>query len=166
MRQHGSNFMANLTIKIGVIVVYLSLNITLNILLKWTLGHYGFGFPLLLSACHMGFSFLALLPMMLSEAQRELHMPTINKQGLGLLGVGVFFAVNIGFNNVSLTSVSLSLNQVIRCVQASGAVSACLLGFPLPPLVCDNGARFKCCSRVQSVIINVSIIDKNPASSR
>lgn len=44
----------------------------------------------------------------------ESHLATIQKQGTGLLAVGVFFAVNLAFNNVSLLSISLSLNQVIR----------------------------------------------------
>ncbi len=32
----------------------------------------------------------------------------------GLLFISVCFAINVGLNNVSLLSISLSLNQVIR----------------------------------------------------
>lgn len=34
----------------------------------------------------------------------------------GLLFISICFAINVGLNNVSLTTISLSLNQVIRCV--------------------------------------------------
>jgi hypothetical protein len=104
-----------LLIKLVVLTFYLGLNISLNMLNKWVLSHYGFKFPLLMSLCHMAFSFFALAPIMLVKSFRDQHAATLQKQWLGLIGVGVFFAVNIGFNNVSLVSISLSLNQVIRC---------------------------------------------------
>lgn len=75
----------------------------------------GFKFPILLSMSHMAFCFLALLPVMLAGAYRPLHLPSINKQWLGLLGVGLFFGANMGLNNASMLTISLSLNQVIRC---------------------------------------------------
>lgn len=62
----------------------------------------------------MAFSFCALGPVMLFKSYRELHGPTLQKQWTGLLAIGCFFAVNVGFNNVSLLSIPLSLNQVIR----------------------------------------------------
>ena len=105
---------SGLLIKLVVLTLYLSLNISLNMMNKWVLSHYGFRFPLLMSMCHMGFSFLALAPIMLFKAFRDQHAATLQKQWLGLIGVGVFFAINIGFNNVSLVTISLSLNQVIR----------------------------------------------------
>lgn len=103
-----------LVIKLLVLVAYLSLNISLNMLNKWVLSHYGFRFPLLMSMCHMAFSFVTLGPFMLLKSFRDQHGTTLQKQWLGLIGVGVFFAINIGFNNVSLLSITLSLNQVIR----------------------------------------------------
>ena len=109
-----------------------------------TLSLYGFKFPLFMSLAHMGFSFLALLPIMLTRSFYDLHVPTLQKQWPGILAIGSFFAVNvgarisacmcvrtgrgrampltlllpsyrqIGFNNISLLSIPLSLNQVIR----------------------------------------------------
>lgn len=122
----ASAFESSIIYKGLVISTYLTLNITLNLLQKWVLSHFGFKFPLFLSMSHMLFSFFALAPIMCMKAFRELHKPTLQKQWIGLAGVGVFFAINIGFNNMSLTSISLSLNQVIRAsiplVTAVGAV--------------------------------------------
>jgi hypothetical protein len=114
-----------LLIKLVVLTFYLGLNISLNMLNKWVLSHYGFRFPLLMSLCHMAFSFFTLAPIMLLKSFREQHTATLQKQWLGLLGVGIFFAVNIGFNNVSLVSISLSLNQVIRCGGTRCLASPC-----------------------------------------
>jgi hypothetical protein len=72
------------------------------------------------------FACLALAPVMASDGFRKQHAATMSKQGIGLLLVGAFFAVNIGFNNVSLLTISLSVNQVIRC--AAGSCPA-----PSPP---------------------------------
>ncbi|PNH12388.1 putative sugar phosphate/phosphate translocator [Tetrabaena socialis] len=100
--------------KSALIASYLGLNISLNILNKWTISLFGFRFPIALSIAHMAFSFVALAPFMLTKHNRELHSPTLSKQWPGLLFVGICFAVNVGLNNVSLLSISLSLNQVIR----------------------------------------------------
>lgn len=81
---------------------------------KWTLTFYEFHFPILLSIAHMAFSFVALSPFMLTKSAREQHHQTISKQWPGLLFISLCFAVNVGLNNVSLLSISLSLNQVIR----------------------------------------------------
>ncbi|GAX79732.1 hypothetical protein CEUSTIGMA_g7173.t1 [Chlamydomonas eustigma] len=51
---------------------------------------------------------------MVTKSYRELHVPTLHKQWMGILAIGTFFAVNIGFNNISLLTIPLSLNQVIR----------------------------------------------------
>lgn len=82
---------------------------------KWALGIYGFRFPLLLTSCHMAFSFLVLAPFMTQEPFRSKHRDTVRKQWRGLLMMGLFMAANISLNNLSLTLISLSLNQVIRC---------------------------------------------------
>jgi drug/metabolite transporter (DMT)-like permease len=105
---------SNLLLTLLLFVSYLTLNITLNILNKWILTYYGFSFPLLLTMAHMLFMALALLPLMLTRRFRELHAPALKKQWLSLLMVATFFALNIGLNNASLLSLSLSLNQVIR----------------------------------------------------
>ena len=109
--QTKSNSMLYLT---GTIAAYLTLNSTLNIMNKWLLGIYGFTFPLLLTTCHMLFSFFILLPFMLMPPFKALHVPTLRKQWKGVIGIGLFMAVNIAFNNLSLVSITLSLNQVIR----------------------------------------------------
>jgi hypothetical protein len=62
----------------------------------------------------MAFSFAALLPVMLLPSFRPLHRPTLERSWTGLLAVGACFALNIGLNNMSLVTISLSLNQVIR----------------------------------------------------
>lgn len=93
---------------------FLMLNCTLNILNKWALGVYGFSFPLLLTTCHMAFCFLALLCPMLREPYRSKHKATVKKQWIGLLTIGVTMATNVALNNLSLVTISLSLNQVIR----------------------------------------------------
>ncbi|KAK9821748.1 hypothetical protein WJX81_002035 [Elliptochloris bilobata] len=86
----------------------------MNMLNKWALGIYGFSFPLFLTSAHMVFSFIMLLPFMMASPFRELHHDVITKQWKGLACIGLFMAVNIAFNNLSLVSLSLSLNQVIR----------------------------------------------------
>ena len=110
----------------ATVAAYLTLNSTLNVMNKWLLGIYGFSFPLLLTSCHMLFSFLILLPFMLKEPFRSLHAATLQKQWKGIIGIGLFMAVNIAFNNLSLVQITLSLNQVIRqvCVSLSSPLSA------------------------------------------
>ena len=100
----------------ATVAAYLTLNSTLNLMNKWLLGIYGFSFPLLLTSCHMLFSFLILLPFMLRDPFRSLHAATLQKQWKGIIGIGLFMAVNIAFNNLSLVQITLSLNQVIRSV--------------------------------------------------
>uniref|UniRef100_A0A061RPI7 Drug metabolite transporter superfamily n=1 Tax=Tetraselmis sp. GSL018 TaxID=582737 RepID=A0A061RPI7_9CHLO len=96
------------------LVAYLTLNSVLNMLNRWLLGVFKFQFPVLLSVLHLAFCFLALLPFMLLRRFRDLHTTTIRKQWLGLLVIGICFALNLGLNNTSLVTISLSLNQVIR----------------------------------------------------
>ncbi|BDA45945.1 probable sugar phosphate/phosphate translocator At1g12500 [Coccomyxa sp. Obi] len=42
------------------------------------------------------------------------HRATLSRQYKGLLCIGVFMALNVSLNNLSLVQISLSLNQVIR----------------------------------------------------
>ena len=65
----------------------------------------------------MAFCFAALLPLMLMPSYRQQHRPTLERSWPGLLAIGVVFAVNIGVNNASLLTISLSLNQFIRCAR-------------------------------------------------
>lgn len=120
--QASEPFHSSLLGKAVIVTTYLGLNMSLNIFNKWVLTLYGFRFPLFLSISHMVFGLCALAPVVCLRSFRDLHIPTLQKQWLGLLGVGCFFAVNVGFNNVSLLSMSLSLNQVIRSVMLSGVV--------------------------------------------
>ena len=52
------------------------------------LGVHGFAFPLLLTSCHMGFSFVTLLPFMLREPFVGKHRATIAQQWKGLVAIG------------------------------------------------------------------------------
>lgn len=62
----------------------------------------------------MAFCAAALLPVMLLPSYRAQHRPTIERSWGPLLGLGVLFAANVGANNASLLTLSLSLNQMIR----------------------------------------------------
>ena len=97
-----------------LIAAYLGLNIILNLTNKLALGVYGFAFPLLLTTCHMPFSFFSLLPFMLHEPFRSKHRGTLSKQWKGLAAIGLYMAANIALNNLSLVLITLSLNQIIR----------------------------------------------------
>ena len=52
------------------------------------LGIHGFAFPLLLTSCHMGFSFVILLPFMLCKPYVSRHKPTLEQQWKGLVAIG------------------------------------------------------------------------------
>jgi hypothetical protein len=125
----------------GLVATYLTLNSVLNLTNKWVLSSgtgYGFMFPLALTCCHMGFSFLALLPHMLSKSMRNTHKKSIEKQWKGLVAIGVLMAANIAFNNSSLVNMSLSLNQIIRCACAQRDLS-----IPSASVSCTStGGRF------------------------
>ena len=98
---------------IALVVLYLTLNSTLNIMNRWALGIYGFSFPILLTICHMMFGFVALLPVMVANRKLQ-HRETLARQHRGLICIGVFMALNVSLNNLSLVQIPLSLNQVIR----------------------------------------------------
>lgn len=106
-----------------LVVTYLSLNSSLNLLNKWSLGVYGFRFPFLLTSCHMAFSFCVLAPVAMREPW-ESHRRTLEKQWKGIVYIGAFMALNIALNNISLLDISLTLNQIIR---SAIPVVTCLL---------------------------------------
>ena len=97
-----------------LIALYLSLNSVLNLANKYVLGMYGFSFPLLLTTCHMLFSFVVLAPYMASASMRSKHTDTLDKQWKGIVAIGVFMGTNIALNNTSLVQMTLTLNQIIR----------------------------------------------------
>lgn len=106
-----------------LIFAYLTLNTSLNLLNKWTLGHYGLTYPLALTCAHMSFSFVVLAPFAV-KVPYENHKEMISKQWQGLLCIGSMLAFSIALNNISLSQISLSLNQIIR---SSIPVVTCLL---------------------------------------
>lgn len=110
----GTDRAVQTALNLLLVVAFLTLNTTLNLTNKWALSTYGFRFPLLLTTCHMSFSFAALLPFMLREPFRSKHRETVAKQWKGLVAIGIFMAANISLNNLSLVLITLSLNQVIR----------------------------------------------------
>lgn len=99
---------------VGLVALYLCLNSSLNMINRYVLGIYGFAFPMLLTICHMLFGFVALFVPVLLARRPEVHKQTWKRQWRGFLCVGAFMAMNIGLNNVSLVSLPLSLNQVLR----------------------------------------------------
>jgi drug/metabolite transporter (DMT)-like permease len=102
--------------KTVLIATYLALNIGLNLLNKILMVSSGFAFPLALCIAHMVFSFVFLTPLMsrLPRYKDTSHWETFKTHRKGLLLIGTCFALNIGLNNMSLLSISLSLNQIIR----------------------------------------------------
>lgn len=82
---------------------------------RWALGIFGFRFPFFLTTSHMLFGFLALLPWHLRH-DWEGHKSVLLRQWKGLVAIGAFLATGISLNNISLVYITLSLNQVIRCV--------------------------------------------------
>eukprot|EP00325_Prymnesiales_sp_UTEX-LB-985_P006905 CAMPEP_0174707490 /NCGR_PEP_ID=MMETSP1094-20130205/9988_1 /TAXON_ID=156173 /ORGANISM="Chrysochromulina brevifilum, Strain UTEX LB 985" /LENGTH=374 /DNA_ID=CAMNT_0015905877 /DNA_START=24 /DNA_END=1148 /DNA_ORIENTATION=- len=101
--------------RVGVASAYLLLNTSLNMLNRWALGQYRFRFPILLTAAHMLFGSVVMLPMMMiKEGYRGTHMSNWRKDWKALLFIGAVNGPQIALNNASLISIELSLNQVIR----------------------------------------------------
>jgi len=63
----------------GLIMAYLGLNSTLNLLNRWALGIYGFRFPVFMTICHMLFSAPpgAPLPLAVRTAARRSLLPLL-----------------------------------------------------------------------------------------
>lgn len=99
--------------RVSVIATYLVLNVSIN-LLKFIISKTGFAFPLAICLSHMTFTIVTLLPMMMTADYRATHVHTMRTDFLGLLVIGVSFSISIASNNMSLTLISLSLNQMIR----------------------------------------------------
>lgn len=139
MKSPAASSMSSTVVTCVVIVAYLGLNAGLNMTNKWALGIYGFRFPLLLTSCHMAFCFFVLAPFMAREPFRSKHHDTVQRQWRGLLMMGLFMAANISLNNLSLTLISLSLNQVIRCARARARPGSlgCAAGRACKPIHAD-----------------------------
>ena len=111
--------------KIAVALAYLLLNTSLNMLNRWALGQYRFRFPILLTASHMIFGSVALLPLMLlKEGYKGTHLDNWRKDWRALLIIGAVNGPQIALNNASLVSIELSLNQAIRA-----AIPVCVACF-------------------------------------
>ena len=110
-----SKFERSTPYRVTTAVLYLLLNTSLNMLNRWALGQYKFRFPMLLTASHMAFGSLALLPaMVMMEGYRGTHAANWRKDWKALLFIGAVNGPQIALNNASLVSIELSLNQVIR----------------------------------------------------
>ena len=110
-----SRFERSTPFQATIALLYLALNTSLNMLNRWALGQYKFRFPMLLTASHMIFGSVVLLPaMMLMEGYRGTHAAIWRKDWKALLFIGAVNGPQIALNNASLVSIELSLNQVIR----------------------------------------------------
>lgn len=115
MRKDGSS--ATTSHVLSFVAIYFACNWGLNLVNKWVLGSTHM--PLLLTITHMLFSTIVLLPFMIQQPYRDQHRETLRKHWGGLLAIGFLMALNISLSNASLVSLSLSLNQVIRCDSTS-----------------------------------------------
>ena len=97
-----------------LIFLYIGLNSTLNLTMKYALGIYGFNFPILLTLVHMAFAFVVLGPVMWCRSKHMAHHTTLARQWKGFICIGALTGANIGLNNLSLVRIPLSVNQVMR----------------------------------------------------
>ena len=138
----------------GLTAAYLTLNVGLNIANKYVLSSTVFPFPITLSFFHILTGFLTLVLFAVFGSQRLEHIRIIKKHGVLLLVVGATMALSIGLNNASLVSISMTLNQVIRCAQLV-FVTDCMDALPLAcmrahVLVSHNALGSRCVPRVLS----------------
>ena len=105
-----------------VIFLWMVLNFALNFFNKWAFtsvedGGAGFGFPIFYTMWNTFASFFgANLLMVLVPANRTISWKQFIDNKWALLVFGVVFSSNIVTNNASLVYISLSVNQVIKCL--------------------------------------------------
>ena len=105
-----------------VIFLWMVLNFALNFFNKWAFtsvedGGAGFGFPIFYTMWNTFASFFgANLLMILVPANRTISWKQFIDNKFALLVFGVVFSSNIVTNNASLVYISLSVNQVIKCL--------------------------------------------------
>ena len=97
-----------------IVLLYLGLNSSLNLLNRYTLGHAGFRFPVSLTCFHLVFQMASLAPLLARPPYAGTHEETLARSWKSLAAIGAFMSLNIGLNNASLLHLSLSFNQVIR----------------------------------------------------
>merc|ERR1711865_879317 len=106
----------------GVISLWMFLNFALNFFNKWAFtkvedGGAGFSFPIFYTMWNTLASFCgANLLMILVPANRTICWKQFVDNKFALLVFGVVFSSNIVTNNASLVYISLSVNQVIKCL--------------------------------------------------
>jgi drug/metabolite transporter (DMT)-like permease len=102
-------------LRIGLIILlYLCLNSTLNLLNRYTLGHAGFRYPVSLTCFHLAFQLCSLTPLLMRPPYAGTHREHLSRSWKPIALIGVFMGLNIGLNNASLLHLSLSFNQIIR----------------------------------------------------
>ena len=105
-----------------VIFFWMVLNFALNFFNKWAFtkvedGGAGFSFPIFYTMWNTLASFLgANLLMLLVPVNRTISWKQFVDNKFALLVFGVVFSSNIVTNNASLVYISLSVNQVIKCL--------------------------------------------------
>ena len=105
-----------------VISLWMFLNFALNFFNKWAFtkvedGGAGFSFPIFYTMWNTFASFFgANLLMVLVPANRTISWKQFVDNKFALLVFGVVFSSNIVTNNASLVYISLSVNQVIKCL--------------------------------------------------
>jgi drug/metabolite transporter (DMT)-like permease len=105
-----------------VICMWMFLNFALNFFNKWAFtkvedGGAGFSFPIFYTMWNTLASFLgANLLMLLVPVNRTICWKQFVDNKFALLVFGVVFSSNIVTNNASLVYISLSVNQVIKCL--------------------------------------------------
>ena len=93
-------------------VVFIGLNVTLNLYNKWLFSKAGLPLPLTLVVAQQLGGGLALAAWF---AWREGRLPWVGRtQAFGAVGMSLFFGANTVLNNASLVSLSLTLNQCVR----------------------------------------------------
>jgi drug/metabolite transporter (DMT)-like permease len=106
----------------GVISLWMFLNFALNFFNKWAFtkvedGGAGFSFPIFYTMWNTLASFCgANLLMLLVPVNRTICWKQFVDNKFALLVFGVVFSSNIVTNNASLVYISLSVNQVIKCL--------------------------------------------------
>ena len=102
-----------------VVLLFFVLNTCLSMLNRWALGIHGFSFPVFLTMFQAMFTFICVFCVLwMTQKRRNVYRETARKEWKGIILVGLCLSVNIVLNNCSLVHISLSLNQVLRCVDA------------------------------------------------
>ena len=98
-----------------LVLLYLGLNSSLNLLNRYTLEHAGFSFPILLTVALIVLGDMFISNHVVSKfSYASSHGEILPRVKNAVVKIGLFMSLNIAMNNASLVSMPLSLNQVIR----------------------------------------------------